>query len=201
MLGDDISFNDWLDGVDASYCTSGGGDDPNLDPAYPDSAPGGFNNQSCGVTKPPYVVSISYGFDEFDVTPAYANRQCNEYGKLGGMGTTILYSSGDNGAAGQSGICLGDDGQPDPEGTRFANTFPGGCPYITSVGATQVNEGSSVTDPESVWAQSFDGTEASSGGGFSNIFPVPAYQQDVVNNYLAKFAPQGADFNRSGVSK
>ena len=51
-------------------------------------------------------MSVSYGQDEASVTAAYANRQCTEYGKLGMMGTTVLYSSGDDGVAGNSGLCL-----------------------------------------------------------------------------------------------
>jgi tripeptidyl-peptidase I len=48
------------------------------------------------------------------VTSAYAIRQCNEYGKLGLMGTTVLYGSGDYGVAGNNGACLGPKGQWDP---------------------------------------------------------------------------------------
>lgn len=62
--------------------------------------------ESCGIIAPPNVVSVSYGQDESTVTPAFANRQCLEYAKLGLMGTTILYSSGDDGVAGNGGVCL-----------------------------------------------------------------------------------------------
>lgn len=37
---------------------------------------------------------MSYGSDEVEMTVAYAVRQCNEYGKLGMLGMTVLYSSG-----------------------------------------------------------------------------------------------------------
>ena len=40
------------------------------------------------------------------------------------------------------------------------------CPFLTAVGATQVNPGSTVNDPESACEQVIF-----SGGGFSNIFP------------------------------
>ncbi|KAG6850203.1 hypothetical protein H0H93_016382 [Arthromyces matolae] len=40
------------------------------------------------------------------------------------------------------------------------------CPYVTAVGATQVNPGSTVNDPEGACEQVIF-----SGGGFSNIFP------------------------------
>lgn len=51
--------------------------------------------ESCGIIKPPNVISTSFASDEADATPFYNTRQCNEYGKLGLMGVSILYSSGD----------------------------------------------------------------------------------------------------------
>ena len=105
------SFNNLLDALDASYCTFEGGDDPTQDGIYPDPLPGGFNQpESCGIVKPANVISTSYASDEADMTPAYSIRQCNEYGKLGLMGVTILYSSGDEGVAGNSNRCLNPDG-------------------------------------------------------------------------------------------
>ena len=56
------------------------------------------------------MVSTSYGQDEASVTPAYAQRQCTEYAKLGMLGTTVLYSSGDDGVAGGGGVCLNGNG-------------------------------------------------------------------------------------------
>ena len=66
--------------------------------------------ESCGIVAPPFVVSTSYGQDESTITAFSAMRQCTEYGKLGLMGTTILYSSGDNGVAGNGGVCLNSTG-------------------------------------------------------------------------------------------
>jgi hypothetical protein len=54
-----------------------------------------------------------------DITVFYAQRQCAEYGKLGLMGTTILYSSGDEGVAGHGELCLNPDGSQSSDGTRF----------------------------------------------------------------------------------
>lgn len=54
------------------------------------------------------------------MTAAYEIRQCNEYGKLGLMGVTILYSSGDNGVAGFDGFCIDPaTGEETANGTRF----------------------------------------------------------------------------------
>ena len=76
---------------------------------YPDPY-GGYDEQDCGITKPANVISTSYGMNEAEVSPAYAIRQCNEYGKLGLAGVTVLYSSGDDGVAGNGDICLDSDG-------------------------------------------------------------------------------------------
>ena len=79
---------------------------------YPDPLPGGFKGpESCGIVKPANVISTSYALAEADVTPFYATRQCSEYGKLGLLGGTILYSSGDQGVAGNEGFCLNSDGK------------------------------------------------------------------------------------------
>jgi hypothetical protein len=64
-------------------------------------------NPSRGPIKPPNVVSISYGQDEWSVTVKYAARQCSEYGKLGLMGSTILYATSDSAVAGDLGVRLG----------------------------------------------------------------------------------------------
>lgn len=73
-----ISFNNFLDGIDKTYCTYEGGDDPTQDEQFPD--PNGYKGkEQCGVWKPTSVISTSYGYNEHDLTPAYEQRQCNEY--------------------------------------------------------------------------------------------------------------------------
>lgn len=172
-------FDNWLDAVDGSFCKFEGGDDPNQDGIYPDPQPGGYNHsESCGIIAPPKVVSASYAQDEFTATPAYARRQCDEYGKLGLMGTTVLYGSGDDGVAGANGTCLG------PRGVGFSPIFPATCPFVIAVGATQINPNSTVYEPESACEE-----RAHSGGGFSNIFPMPLYQKDAVRGYLEHHPP------------
>ncbi|OBZ66378.1 Aorsin [Grifola frondosa] len=182
----DLSFNNFLDAIDGSYCTFEGGDDPSFDAIFPDPAPGGYKSKDCGTAKPAYVISTSYGYDEAQLTPAYVQRQCTEYAKLGLMGTTILYSSGDSGVAGNGDACLDPDGTVDYNGVIFNPTFPAGCPYITSVGGTQVDPGASVTDPESAWMV-LDVFYSS--GGFSNVFAIPDYQKSTVQGYLKNYPP------------
>jgi len=194
-LVEGASFDNWLDAVDGSFCTFEGGDNPNFDGIYPDPSPGGFKGpESCGIVAPPFVVSVSYGQDEASVTAAYANRQCTEYAKLGMMGTSVLYSSGDDGVAGGGGLCLTSLGKVSRSGKRFNPGFPVTCPFITAVGATQINPGSTVNDPEGACEQVIF-----SGGGFSNFFARPSYQTTAVNNFLKNHPPPftSAQFNTS----
>ena len=62
--------------------------------------------------------------------------------------------------------------------------FPATCPYVTSVGATQINPGSNVTQPEVACE-----TVIYSGGGFSNHFAIPVYQKKAIQQYLRKYKP------------
>ncbi|KAF8879106.1 subtilisin-like protein [Gymnopilus junonius] len=195
-LVEGAGFDNWLDAVDGSFCTFEGGDDPTQDGIYPDPLPGGFKgHESCGIVAPPHTVSVSYLQDESTVTAKFGNRQCTEYAKLGLMGTTVFHSSGDNGVAGNGGICLNAQLQPIENGTVFNPGFPASCPFVTAVGATQVNPGSTVNDPEGACEQVIF-----SGGGFSNIFPLPSFQADAVKSFLKEHPPpfNNGEFNNSG---
>ncbi|UZJ55505.1 hypothetical protein CBS101457_004825 [Exobasidium rhododendri] len=197
QTGDPIesaSFNDFLDAFDASYCK---GDDPTQDSMYPDPSPGGYDGpKTCGGVTPAKVISTSYSYNEADLTYAYEKRQCNEYAKFGLLGTTFTYSSGDYGVAGNSGQCIDPTTGVYNDGTdgKFNPSFPGTCPYILSIGATQIDPGASVSKPESACQQVIY-----SGGGFSNNFPLPAYQRTAVKNYFKYHKPSyGADrYNNS----
>ncbi|KAH7354976.1 putative alkaline serine protease AorO [Rhexocercosporidium sp. MPI-PUGE-AT-0058] len=175
-------LNTFLDAIDGSYCSYV---DP-LDPPYPNpsNAPGAYKGKlQCGVYKPTNVISISYGGGEADLPPAYQKRQCAEFMKLGLQGVSVVLASGDSGVAGPPGEggnadgCLG-------TGQIFAPDFPATCPYLTAVGGTTLPPGANVkTDAETAV------TRFGSGGGFSNIYPRPAYQSAAVSAYLANTPP------------
>ncbi|KAJ8501884.1 hypothetical protein ONZ45_g11978 [Pleurotus djamor] len=142
-----VSFNEWLDAVDGSYCTSDGGDDLNFDPQFPNPFPdpGAFNDHSCGIVRPPNVISVSRGDEE---------------GRLRRVA---------------------------PNATLFNPAWPGSCPWITSVGGTQLRANASITDPDPEEVASRDltmGFFTSGGGGFSRRFSTPSYQAAVVDKYL-----------------
>lgn len=60
-LVEGAGFDNWLDAVDAPFCTFEGGDDPTQDGIYPDPLPGGFDHpESCGIIPvSPYLLSHS----------------------------------------------------------------------------------------------------------------------------------------------
>ncbi len=104
--------------------------------------------------------------------------------KLGLQGVSVLWATGDSGAAGIGGKCCVNPGcaggtiQDGATGGFFNPDFVATCPYVTAVGATQVNPGATIYDPESA--------APLSGGGFSNVFSMPEYQSAVVNAYLTQ---------------
>ncbi|KAF7318724.1 Peptidase S53 domain-containing protein [Mycena chlorophos] len=191
------SFDNYLDAIDGSFCTFDGGDDTSLDGVYPDPAPGGYDAQDCGTISAPYVVTVSYGDDEVSVSEKTAVRQCNEYGKLGLMGMTFLYPTGDNGVAGNDGFCLNSTGQEDPNGQIFMPLFPASCPYVTAVGGTQLADGKTVLDKDA------ETTWVGTGGGFSNYFTMPSYQASAVTSFLTNHPPPYTDgqYNNSGKAR
>ncbi|KAF5529157.1 peptidase S8 S53 subtilisin kexin sedolisin [Fusarium napiforme] len=172
-------FNQFLDAIDGAYCSTLGGDDPNVDGITP--------NEQCGTFKATPVISISYGWPEAEYPAGYLERQCQEYMKLGLQGTTIVLASGDGGVAGgHGGNCLGRDG------SIFNPSAPGTCPYVTTVGATELPSGESVDSPQVAT------TKFGSGGGFSNVWTAPSYQQDALSSYFENCDPGFPFYSTSG---
>ncbi|EIW80513.1 subtilisin-like protein [Coniophora puteana RWD-64-598 SS2] len=192
------SFNNFLDAIDGTYCTFEGGNNYTQDAYYPDPYGGGYEGpQDCGTAKPTNVISTSYAYNEADLTEFYAARQCAEYAKLGLMGVTVLYSSGDYGVAGNDALCLFPNGTQSVNGTLFNPTFPSTCPYVTSVGATMMKPNATVYQyqPEMACEEVIY-----SGGGFSNYFAMPSYQAEAVEYYLKTYPPDVPSYmyNTSG---
>ncbi|KFO97870.1 Tripeptidyl-peptidase 1, partial [Calypte anna] len=106
----------------------------------------------------PWVHTVSYGDDEDSLSLAYMERVNLEFMKAAARGLTILFASGDDGAG-----C-----RRVPGGNHtFRPSFPASSPYVTTVGGT------SFKNPFLVTAEV---TDYISGGGFSNVFPMPQYQ-------------------------
>ncbi|KAK8009688.1 Aldo/keto reductase [Apiospora arundinis] len=200
------SFNSFLDALDGSYCDYEGGDDPKQDGVFPNPDPKGFQGpRACGTTKATNVISTSYGYNEAALTPAYQKRQCYEYMKLGLQGVTVLYASGDFGVAGNRNRCLSANGTFTNGTGRFNPSFPGSCPYVTAVGATQIPTGANIAQDlaQKVQPEIACATTIYSGGGFSNVFTMPSYQANAVSHYLTAYPPPyGAErYNNTGQAR
>lgn len=192
------SFNNFLDAVDGSYCAfqGGGSRDPNVDGQYP-------RESSCGTAPLTNVISTSYAYNEGDLGIRYQQRQCAEYMKLGLQGVSVIFPSGDFGVAGNANACfdpLTGAYQHGSMGGIFNPSFPSTCPWVTSVGATEVMRGSSVRSGEVACE-----TVVRSGGGFSNVFGVPGYQEEVMEWYLGgvgeRYKGYEGRFNDSGAAR
>ncbi|KAJ7764050.1 family S53 protease-like protein [Mycena maculata] len=126
--------------------------------------------------KPPTVFTTSYANEEGDLTRSAATSVCNGYMQLAAIGISMIFSSGDGGAADNEGGC-----------TSFVPMFPSTCPYVTSVGAT-------FSQPPTAFT--------SSAGGFSNFFSVPSYQAEdtaaylksIGDDYSGMYNPKGRGF-------
>lgn len=125
----------------------------------------------------PYVFSISYGDNEDSLSVDYMNRINVEFMKAGVRGITILFASGDNGAGCKK--------------KMFRPNFPCSSPYVTTVGGTALN------NPFGIGGEY--GYEIS-GGGFSNVFKRPQYQDSAVNYYLKNSdkLPKASLYNHTG---
>lgn len=99
--------------------------------------------------------------------------------KLALQGTTIVTSSGDVGV-GQQSQCGGAERQ------IFSPHSAASCPYVLAVGSTQWDRYSNATGPESSYEKLNEvaTTRFASGGGFSQIFGTPSYQQQAVTAYF-----------------
>jgi len=158
----------------------------------------------------PTTISTSYGEDEQSVPRDYATRACQDFAQLGTRGVTLLFSSGDAGVGNPAtggGEC---EIYPNPDNSdggipNFLPAFPAGCPYVTAVGGTRgLPQDGSRTGPFNVEvAAGYPSgmSKYASGGGFSNYFARPTWQDTIVSQYVANLTSQEVEplmFNKSG---
>ncbi|CAG8955768.1 hypothetical protein HYFRA_00011637 [Hymenoscyphus fraxineus] len=111
----------------------------------------------------PNTISISYGDDTLSLPNNYMVAQCNLFSQLGARGVSVLVASGDSGI----GSTCSHSGQ-----RQFDTSFPAGCPWVTTVGGT------TGTTTEGAWSYG--------GGGFSEVFARPSYQDSTVTSWLSR---------------
>jgi tripeptidyl-peptidase-1 len=123
--------------------------------------------------KPPLVISISYGSGE-PGNSSFAQFDASALA-LSARGVTLVGSSGDDGAH-YTGVC------------EYSPSFPATSQYVTTVGATMGPESGST---EIVCACDA-GSSITSGGGFSDVEPLPSWQASFVSTYFSTVATQPA---------
>ncbi|KAJ7893724.1 family S53 protease [Mycena olivaceomarginata] len=162
-------------GVSVAFISTGTLVSDDLYTAYLDQA-----NYLLSLAKPPQTVVNTYAdfatatMSESHISPQVAESICNAYAQLAARGGD--FGSGVPGFP-VSGNC-----------TPFDASFPATCPFVTAVGGTEFTE---AEDAEAAWT--------SSGGGFSNVFQRPKYQDAAVEAYFRTVgANTSSPFNVSG---
>mmetsp|Transcript_49251 Transcript_49251/g.96610 ORF Transcript_49251/g.96610 Transcript_49251/m.96610 type:complete len:569 (+) Transcript_49251:28-1734(+) len=146
-------------------------------PGNPENEPFvAFLTKLSTTASPPTTFSISYGDEEDGVTESYAVRCSAEFQAAGVRGITLLAASGDSGV----GCAVG----------KYVPTFPASCPYITGVGG--LSGGSPGRSPTG------ESVAQLSGGGFSNYFARPPYQDSAVAAYTSHSLPDPGQWNHTG---
>ena len=113
----------------------------------------------------PSVISISWGGAENTWTQQAMNAFDSAAQDASTMGITIFVASGDNGAT---------DG--DPNGNLEVD-FPASCPHMTGCGGTKLVLSAGTIKSEVAWNE-LSQQEGATGGGVSQVFPLPTWQQN-----------------------
>ncbi|KAH8990282.1 subtilisin-like protein [Lactarius akahatsu] len=110
----------------------------------------------------PQTISTSYANKETNWPLDHARSLCDLFMQLGARGVSVLFASGNDGVG--AGDCMTNGN------VRFMPTFPASCPWVTAVGGTTRYEPEIAADL--------------SGGGFSDYFKRPDYQDEAVTTFF-----------------
>ncbi|CAJ1339192.1 unnamed protein product [Effrenium voratum] len=142
----------------------------------------------------PLVHSVSYSDDAYAMPFWFKRRVNDEFMKLALRGITVLVASGDDGVSGAI---------VSKYGAKYCGVaregFPSSSPWVTSVGGTQLAQANvpvcgyssdtvivSCPSDGEVACTSDRGGGITTGGGFSNDFPRPWYQEAAVHQYVGQ---------------
>jgi len=111
----------------------------------------------------PSVISISWGGPESSWTAQSLNALDAACQSAAALGITITVAAGDNGST---------DGVTD--GQNHVD-FPASSPHVLACGGTNLQGSGSTITSETVWNE-LTNNEGATGGGVSNVFPLPSWQ-------------------------
>ena len=134
---------------------------PNTDQGFIDAITTAVHD----TTNQPSVISISWGGPESSWAQSSVTALDDACQSAAALGLTITVASGDNGSS--DGVSGG--------GNHV--DFPASSPHVLACGGTELIGSGSTIASETVWN---DGTQGgATGGGFSTLFPPPAWQTGV----------------------
>jgi kumamolisin len=114
-------------------------------------------------TNKPSVVSISWGGPESSWTQQAMTSMDEAFQSAAAMGVTVCVAAGDDGST---------DGVND--GLNHVD-FPASSPNVLACGGTELIASSNTISGETVWNE-LANNEGATGGGISDIFPLPSWQ-------------------------
>ncbi|MDE3103560.1 MAG: Ig-like domain repeat protein [Acidobacteriota bacterium] len=124
------------------------------------------------------IVSISYGACEADFGPASMAAFNQLFEQANAQGQTVVNSSGDSGAT----TCDGDNSNF-PAVLGLSVGYPATSPYVTAVGGTMFNDGS-TTGTTNYWNSNGSGT-TSNGGSATGYIPELPWNESSSTNLLS----------------
>ncbi|HTX16720.1 MAG TPA: S53 family peptidase [Candidatus Baltobacteraceae bacterium] len=135
---------------------------PNTDQGFIDAVTTAVHD----ATLKPSIISISWGGPESSWTEQSRNALNSACQDAATMGVTVLAASGDNGAS---------DGSTNGSLTV---DFPASSPYVLGCGGTKLTLRGASIGSEQTWNE-LSSNEGATGGGVSEVFTLPSYQQSV----------------------
>jgi kumamolisin len=133
---------------------------PNTDKGFLDAVTMAVHD----TTNKPSVISISWGGPESNWTEQAMTSFDQALQTAAALGVTVCCASGDNGSG---------DGVGDGEAHV---DFPASSPFALGCGGTKLTASGNTISSEVVWNESSD---SATGGGVSDFFPVPDYQNAI----------------------
>lgn len=132
---------------------------PNTDRGFLDAVTTAVHDS----TNQPSVISISWGSAESQWTTQALTNMDEAFQSAAAMGVTVCVAAGDNGSS--DGI---NDGQNHVD-------FPASSPFVLACGGSTLQAPNDKIVNEVVW-NDLSTDEGATGGGVSDVFPLPAYQ-------------------------
>jgi len=132
---------------------------PNTDQGFLDAVTTAVHD----TTNQPSVISISWGQAESEWTSQALTNFDQAFQAAAAIGVTVCIAAGDNGSS---------DGVTD--GSNHVD-FPASDPFVLGCGGTTIKTSNNQIVSETVWNGGASG--GATGGGVSNSFPLPTWQQ------------------------